>query len=1822
MNEERRIQLAAEVDTTRTRAGFNEIGQQASGMAASVARSGEQAQRAVSGIGEGASAATQRIMSAQRNLIASIQRETASVESSISGAARGSAEWFESLARQRGVDPAVLAPYLEQLRAIGVQQERLVQVAEERRAAEERLADAARAEAQAQREAAQAQGTRDSFVESLRGQAEAIGRTRSELLELRAAQLGVSDQAAPFITRLREAEGGLARTGVSAAQTAAALRSVGPQFTDIVTSIQGGQPILTVALQQGGQLRDMFGSIGGAARALAGYIVSLVTPLTVVAAAVVALAFAYQQGSKEADAYQKAIVMTGNVAGVTSGQLAGLARKAADTAGTVGQNADVIAKLVGAGVTNSDQLVKFSSTAIQSQKYLGVAIEDTAKAYAELGKDPLQVSLKLNEQFRYLTLATYQQIKALQEQGKTQDASKVAQQAYTAAQDAANQRIAQSLGTAERAWNAVKGAAKGAWDAMLDVGREETVEQKIAQLKARIAKAEVPIARPAGKDVGSVLFAQQQEQFSGRSEARSTLSADKDELALQEAILRVQQEHARITGEDAKSAEAAIKFDQQGLQYLTTKQRVEKEIAAARADGAAAAQRGEPADVTQERVQNRIKQIYQANADFYNQTIAGQVAAVQRLGAAQEEQAKRAFIPVQAQQDSGRNVALDDQAKYVQDKAALDERLLQIRKNTLQQQLALAQQETVSIDGQAAHEQKLAELRGQIDTQDQQILTRRKQAAADALVLDVQNTRQAIQAYNALFDSRRADLDATNAQVNAQRDQNEEIGLSAQQLNDLKTRRVDEAAAIMESNAAVIGSIAGREDEAEVIRRTAQAMRDLNSEQILGANKQRYYQQYDDLFTSIDQAAKSTFTDMSNGFSSVFKKAEDSLRSGLLAAIYELTAKPILINLKAQMLGASLTPEQAAQQQFYNSTGYQSTGNNPIAALSNAAGLFKLTSGAGSAITAAGNLFGSSAISAFGSGLAGGTAVADAAAAYAAAGQGAIASALTAGSTVGAIVSTAMPYVAAAVVAYKAWGALFGSGKEGDTRLTFGSNNAAGNISINERGNEGKSDSYIAGASTASSFGTFGVTSTFWAPAEAATVQNFVKTVGLADDALAKYLTTSEKAGVTSYLTGKTDTAHVGAEGGIDSADAGKALAQVFNDRIMNILEGIEPGLSNLEAGFQGTSAELATEVEALLAYRAALRDSGEAVFGAKVTLQQIAALKTPTESTAAALTRITNEFNATNQVAQILGKDMSTAFGAAGLASEAARAQIILLSGGLDNFAAQANSFAQNYLSDAERLAPITKQLDMQLAALGLKTIPQTKEQFKNLVSGLDLSSESGQKLYAGLMNLQDAFAQVHASEKSAAEVLSEHAKLQDQLDQLTMTQEQLAEKARNAIDGHNLALYDQVIAAQAAKDAIDKIKESAKGLLDNVNNAYSVLQAVAERDRNQMNSVYQAASDSLQASIDSVSGGVTKLQSLSQSLHATLDSITVPGSEKADRQAAQAQLEAALAIAKAGGPLPDVDSLKNALATVSKDASSQFSSYLDYQRDVYRTKNTVSELAGFTDTELSTEERALKALQDQKSTLDANHKSELAKLDDMLTAEKNQVDLLNGIATSLVSLPQALSQVAAAIASVKGNPIAAAPSQAAAAYQQYLGRSATSSETDFWQNQAANGVDIVGAIKGSDEAKIQGLYQSLLGRKGDAAGVDVWEAALKNGMTWDQVKQGFLGSDEYKKLHPPGFAAGGDHVGGLRLVGENGPELEATGPSRIFNASQTRSILSGGDNSELVAEIRALRRQVANLENSSARTATSCETGTSLWKRVIRNDRLYASTKEEAAA
>src|SRR5690606_7532552 len=130
------------------------------------------------------------------------------------------------------------------------------------------------------------------------------------------------------------------KNGLSSKQLQSSLRGLPAQFTDIAVSLQAGQNPLTVFLQQGGQLKDMFGGIGPAARALGGYVVGLINPFTVAAAAAGVLALAYKQGSDEATAFQKALILSGNAAGTSAGQLGSLAQTVSRSVGTVSAAAD------------------------------------------------------------------------------------------------------------------------------------------------------------------------------------------------------------------------------------------------------------------------------------------------------------------------------------------------------------------------------------------------------------------------------------------------------------------------------------------------------------------------------------------------------------------------------------------------------------------------------------------------------------------------------------------------------------------------------------------------------------------------------------------------------------------------------------------------------------------------------------------------------------------------------------------------------------------------------------------------------------------------------------------------------------------------------------------------------------------------------------------------------------------------------------------------------------------------------------------------------------------------------------------------------------------------------------------------------------------------------------------------------------------------------------------------------------------------------------------------------------------------------------------
>ena len=212
-----------------------------------------------------------------------------------------------------------------------------------------------------------------------------------------------------------------------------------------------------------------------------------------------------------------------------------------------------------------------------------------------------------------------------------------------------------------------------------------------------------------------------------------------------------------------------------------------------------------------------------------------------------------------------------------------------------------------------------------------------------------------------------------------------------------------------------------------------------------------------------------------------------------------------------------------------------------------------------------------------------------------------------------------------------------------------------------------------------------------------------------------------------------------------------------------------------------------------------------------------------------------------------------STTFGQTGLASIGARERLIGLAGGIDELASQTSSFATNFLTQAEQLAPVEKYVTEQLAAMGRQGIT-TRDQFKDAVLGLAnsgaLATEAGAREYAQLLALESAFAKTHAATvdltKSEQAIADERKDLQTRYNEATMTSVQLAEQARAAISGVNLALYDSTLAAEAAAAAEKTVADQRREIQNRYDNATMTTEQLAKRARDAISDVNLALYDS----------------------------------------------------------------------------------------------------------------------------------------------------------------------------------------------------------------------------------------------------------------------------------------------------------------------------------------------------------------------------------------
>ncbi|MDV1266736.1 phage tail tape measure protein [Citrobacter freundii] len=231
---------------------------------------------------------------------------------------------------------------------------------------------------------------------------------------------GVADVLPEALSRQ---EAAARRAGISVGQYSAAMRTLPAQFTDIATQLAGGQSPFLILLQQGGQIKDQFGSVQGALSGVGEYIRSMagmINPTTIALAGLVGtvglLAAAAYSSSEQFDQVAWSVIMMGGAGFVSMQQLNEAAEEVAGKTNTsISSTVDTLVTLNDTGKYTASQMKQIAT----SITLMGKAGNDTKAAMSDFGKivsDPVKGLASLNEQYGFVDEAMMKHIIQLRKQ--------------------------------------------------------------------------------------------------------------------------------------------------------------------------------------------------------------------------------------------------------------------------------------------------------------------------------------------------------------------------------------------------------------------------------------------------------------------------------------------------------------------------------------------------------------------------------------------------------------------------------------------------------------------------------------------------------------------------------------------------------------------------------------------------------------------------------------------------------------------------------------------------------------------------------------------------------------------------------------------------------------------------------------------------------------------------------------------------------------------------------------------------------------------------------------------------------------------------------------------------------------------------------------------------------------------------------------------------------------------------------------------------------------------------------------------------------------
>ncbi|HHL3259202.1 phage tail tape measure protein [Citrobacter sp. AN-PRR1] len=231
---------------------------------------------------------------------------------------------------------------------------------------------------------------------------------------------GVADVLPEALSRQ---EAAARRAGISVGQYSAAMRTLPAQFTDIATQLAGGQSPFLILLQQGGQIKDQFGSVQGALSGVGEYIRSMagmINPTTIALGGLIGtiglLAAAAYNTSEQFEQVARSVIMMGGAGFSSMQQLNQAAEEVAGKTNTsISSTVDTLVTLNDTGKYTASQMKQVATTIT----LMGKAGNDTKAAMSDFEKivsDPVKGLASLNEQYGFVDEAMIKHIIQLRKQ--------------------------------------------------------------------------------------------------------------------------------------------------------------------------------------------------------------------------------------------------------------------------------------------------------------------------------------------------------------------------------------------------------------------------------------------------------------------------------------------------------------------------------------------------------------------------------------------------------------------------------------------------------------------------------------------------------------------------------------------------------------------------------------------------------------------------------------------------------------------------------------------------------------------------------------------------------------------------------------------------------------------------------------------------------------------------------------------------------------------------------------------------------------------------------------------------------------------------------------------------------------------------------------------------------------------------------------------------------------------------------------------------------------------------------------------------------------